>query len=338
MTKMEERGISIRVVFGWLALPLLVLAFFLAVSVARHILGPDPRVVWIEQREQARQAIRDEVAQETVAESVRNLLLKDLSPIFSPHWRSLMHMNLEFNAMRLSEELEADPRIAKLLDIIEHGSQEDVDALYDELLNVIDTFLFDLPLKTVYGMREHQASVRSPLSGDAIPMLLAAFPASVEHLNLLLAMADRIYLVHIEDIFSLRGLLDPEPSNSFESMRSDSTVVLAYHIEHILSGLADQEPEEELYSQEQNAVLEVFRQHREEQRAVTRAVIEDQVEQGWAYPDAFEIIGDDLRLLDALAWNYSYEVGLIKEPQGSDPPYRLEHETMALAREMRAAN
>lgn len=125
--------------------------------------------------EEERQAIRDAVASEKIEESVRNLLTHDLSPLFSRFWRDPMLLAPYWDAPTLCEDLEADPRIAKLLETIRQGSKAEVDRLYDELRKGIDTFLNELPLTPPIG-EPRMPTVMEPWSANALPLLLAPSP------------------------------------------------------------------------------------------------------------------------------------------------------------------
>ncbi len=288
----------------------------------------DPAIA--QKMEEERQAIRDEVARETLEESVRNLLTHDLSPLFSPRWRAITHAGPVWDAVTLSIDLAADPRIARLLEVIEYGSQQEVAALYREIRNAVNVFLFELPLMQSIGVPP-MPTVMDPWSGNALPMLLAAFPASVEHLELLVAMADRIEAAHQEDILQTW----PHPDQRPETLVSRTTTTLAYHIDHVLGELADEWANEDTFSPLQGATLDAYLQFREDMRALVRAAVEDRVSQGWIEPrQAMAVLGDDSQV-DEYGWLLADILGVYMEPQEMiRGAYLREREILTFAREV----
>lgn len=283
------------------------------------------------QREDERQAIRDAVASETIEESVRNLFTHDLSPLFSPHWRDILYIAPFWDAITMREELEADPRIAKLLDTIRQGPETEVGVVYEELRKAIDTFLNELPVTQPIG-EPPMPTVIDPWSANALPLLLAAFPPSIEHLQLLVAMADVVDRAGQQDVCEAF----PDRTESTEPPRTPTSTVLAYTVDQVLSGLADKGTGGETLSSEQGAVVDSYLQSREKLRALTVAIVEDRIARGLVQPEALSLL-EDSSLLDSWSWRLAETLGRYKQPRETRTPYRREREVLAFAGSLCAA-
>ncbi len=337
---MEERGISKGASAGCFAFVALGLGLIVAV-----LWGLSPMGWGFGQgaeREQQRQAFLDKVAQETVAESVRNLLDKDSPFLPSRGLRSLTQSS-PADPVELTEELEADPRVAKLLRTIEHGTPAEAEVLHGELLELIDRFLHALPLNH-FGGGPDCPTVSSPGSADALPILLAAFSPSVEHLELLVAMADVMNQSHYEMMRYVADRVVPTGSHPGESsdekrvepskiMSTDQSRLLAYQTERILAGLAEQGPGEAAYSEGQRATLDAYTQYREKIRDLSKVYAADAVARKGLDPKYLDEL-EDLAVLDKCSWRLTEEMVLLGDSLVAGAYRQKECKIIAFARQM----
>ena len=157
------------------------------------------------------------------------------------------------------------------------------------------------------------ASVSYPMSANALPLLLAAFPPSLENLDILVAMADITDALHRIKIDNV-----PWSQGRPERLSSPTSNVLYYNIESIIAGLADQTHDENEYSLGKRETLDAYIQYREVQRAYTREAFEFAVQA--MEPDAEDLPHiyagiEDMNYLDSLTWQLADALGLYRQPQ-----------------------
>jgi hypothetical protein len=165
-------------------------------------------------------------------------------------------------------------------------------------------------------------------------MLLTAFPPSVEHLDLLLAMLNRIDEAHQEIIHNTPW---PNPADRPDSLASPTTMMLTYNIDRILAGLADSTQGNISYTEEQVAALESYRQLREERRALTLSVVENMGITRSASEDELEDALEELKdpsRLDRASWQLVENVARRMWPEELNWTYLYQLDTLNLARQV----
>ena len=112
--------------------------------------------------------------------------------------------------------------------------------------------------------------------------------------------------------------------------------MLAYHVDQVLSRLADEWVNIETLPLEQRAALDSYLQFREEQRALTTVAIEDMAAHDLAEPEALGIL-EEPALLDSYRWRLANDLGRYKQPQENHTAQEAEREVLALANAFCAA-
>lgn len=163
-------------------------------SPARNTLLGQLTEEWQAQREwdEARQAILDQVNNETIEESVDRLFTEPFSRLFSPRSLDLFEV-----PSRYARYAESDPRVAKLIQIARSGTEAERQTLYTKVLEGMDRCLHDFALRDVTRPDSLPSDVNS---AAALPIILAEFGASREHIGLVVDVWDALQEMERESL------------------------------------------------------------------------------------------------------------------------------------------